>query len=408
MKIALIIKRLNTKGGAQRQILKLAHELKKRGHEVALYTFLLDVKNCYEDLFEGLQVVSLPAYRPPSYSTGGIAGFFSYIRVLRYENSASRELALLVDPHTELLHPHDHVAYRVSIYFKERAKQIPSVWMMNDMPTRMWSFWREKECNAGLRLSFIKKIWYWLIDFYEIHAFIQGQDGIVVVDWRDQKWVKEYFNKNAHVVRTGLDIEQFPYRERIPPQNKKIRLLATGIFLTHRRFEDGIEAAHALKEKGYDAALSIIGNSEADKRYYQKIKNKIKELELENSVFLRGVVTEEDLLASYYDHDIFIFPNHLQSWGLAVFEAMATGMPVIVSKSAGASEVLTDRENAFLIDPKSPKQIADAIAAIIDNPDTYSHLSKNGRDFVEKNISWSRYADQMEDIFKKVMSKGNK
>lgn len=403
MKIALIIKRLNAKGGAQRQILKLAHELKKRGHEITLYTFLLNITNCYEELFEGLRVVSLPAYHPPSYSTGGIAGFFSYIRVLRYENSASQELALLIDSHTELLHPHDHVAYRVSVYFKERAKQIPSIWMMNDMPTRMWSFWRESECNANLRLSFIKKIWYWLIDFYEIHAFIQGQDGIVVVDWRDQKWVKEYFNKEAHVVRTGLDIEQFPYRERITPQNKKIRLLATGIFLTHRRFEDGIEAVHILKEKGYDATLSIIGNPEADKGYYQKIKNKIKELGLEHSVFLCGVVTEEELLASYYEHDMFIFPNHLQSWGLAVFEAMATGMPVIVSKSAGASEVLTDRENALLIDPKNPEQIADAVLAIIDNPDIYRRLSKNGRAFVEQGISWEKYTDHMEDIFRKVM-----
>jgi len=102
---------------------------------------------------------------------------------------------------------------------------------------------------------------------------------------------------------------------------------------------------------------------------------------------------------------VFVFPNHLQSWGLAVFEAMASGLPVVVSKSAGASEVLTDGENALLVNPKNPGEIAKAIQSLIDNPDLYRTLSKNGRDFVEQNISWVKYTDQMEDVFKRVMSK---
>ena len=403
MKIALIIKRLNTKGGAQRQILKLAHELKKRGYDIKLYTFFLDKKECFQELFEGLDVVSLSEYNPPPYKGGGLKALFSYLRVLWYENGASKKLAFMIDPDTDLLHPHDHVMYRVSVYFKKHVKNIPSVWMQNDMPTRMWSFWRESECKTDMRLPFIKKMFYWLVDFYEINMFIKKQDDIVVVDFRDEKWVKEYFGMQAYVVRTGLDIDQFPYRERQPFQNKKIRLLATGIFLVHRRFEDIIDAVKKLRETGYDASLSIIGNPYADREYYQYIKDTIEKLDLGGAVSLLGVVKEEELVSAYYNHDIFVFPNHLQSWGLAVFEAMATGMPVIVSTSAGASEVLTNAKNALFVEPKHPYQIAEAVKKLVDSPVLYGNVSKQGRVFVEGNISWSKYADQIERIFNTIL-----
>lgn len=403
MKIALIIKRLNTKGGAQRQFLKLAHELKKRGYEIKLYTFQLDKKECFEKLFDGLDVVALSEFKPPPYQGGAIAGPLSYVRVVRYENNAAKKLALMIDPDTDLLHPHDHVAYRVSVYFKKYIKNSPSVWMLNDMPTRMWAFWREQECRPEMRLAFIKKIFYWLTDLYEIHIFIKSQDAIAVVDFRDEKWVKEYFDKKAFVVRTGLDIKQLPYRERPSLQKDRIRLLATGIFFVHRRFEDSIEAVKKMRDTGYNTTLSIIGNPNADKNYYEYIKNQIKNLELEQSVFLLGVVEEQELLQAYYNHDIFVFPNHLQSWGLAVFEAMATGLPVIVSKSAGASEVLKDNETALLVEPKHPYQIAQAVKKLVDNPVLYGNLSRQGRKFVEENISWGRYADQMIQIFQKTV-----
>ena len=50
MNIAIIIRRLNVKGGAQRQALSLARELKNMGHNVALYTFFYDKDKCFSDL----------------------------------------------------------------------------------------------------------------------------------------------------------------------------------------------------------------------------------------------------------------------------------------------------------------------------------------------------------------------
>lgn len=393
MKIAIIIRRLNVKGGTQRQALCLARDLKKHGHQVKIYTFLYSRDNCYEDLVSDAEVISLGYYPFHSLSP------FSLI----YENQTARKLAFLIDKETEILNPHDQVSYRVATYFKNKIKNIPSVWMMNDMPTKSWSFWRDSQFNPDLRAPIIKKLFYWLVDFYEIHKFIKKQDKIIVLDNRDRQWVKQYFNKEAQVIRSGVDLEKFPYKQKNPLKNKQVKVLMTGIFFLHRRFEDGIQALKILTDQNYDATLSIVGDYKINQKYFGKLKSLVRALGLDERVYFLGKLSEEELLKQYQKNDIFVFPSHLQSWGLAVFEAMACGLPVIVSKTSGAAEVLNNRDNALLVNPKQPKEIAEAIKMLIDNPELYLKVSKKGREFVKNNISWSRYTEEMLKVFTQAL-----
>lgn len=387
MNIAIIVRKLNIMGGTQREALSFARELKRLGHKVTLYTFLYSKEQCYSNLLEGFRVISLDFYPPPS----------SFLQFLR-ENQAAKKLAFLIDKDTDVLNPHDQVSYRVAAYFKKHVKNTPSVWMMNDMPTKIVSLCViGKELNPDLSISRLKRFCYRFIDAYEIRKFIRPQDKIVVLDNRDRDWVRKYYGKDACVVRNGLDVARFPFCARNPLSSKKARLLLAGIFLPHRRFEDAIEAAKILMEKNYDIHVSIAGDYMSRPLYYKKIKDLIYGYGMENRVLFLGKIPEGQWKDMYKNNDIFIFPNHMQSWGIVVFEAMASGMPVIVSKTAGASEVLTDGTNALLVNPKAPRGIADGIRRLIDTPDLYGQLSKNGRIFVENNISWQRYTQGMLD-----------
>ena len=79
---------------------------------------------------------------------------------------------------------------------------------------------------------------------------------------------------------------------------------------------------------------------------------------------------------------------------------MSTGLPVIVSKTAGAAEVLEDKENALLVNPGFGEEIAAGVRHLIGHPGEYLRLSRNGRKFVEHNLSWRNLADKMEGIFR--------
>ncbi len=395
MKIAIIVRKLNVTGGAQRQAICLARELKRRGHIVKLYTFLYSPGDCYEDELTGLDVAALGSY--PANSR-----FLFW-----HENRWAKHLAALIDHDTDVLNPHDQISYRVAYYAKKRIRRIPSVWMMNDLPTRMFSLMREKEINPDFKPRVIKNIIARLLDWWEILFFIRAQDSIATLDDRDRAWVKIFFGKEAHTVRSGIDINSFPYVERVPGRGTGVRLLTTGIFFPQRRFEDIIEAVKILRDAGMNMSLTIIGDFSPKSEYVKKIFNLIQNRGLTDYVRVAGKVSERDLRNAYEEHDIFVFSHHFEGWGLSVFEAMSSGLPVIVSQTVGASEVLTDKQNALLVPPKSPIALAAAVEQICSSPDFYTKLSREGRTFVERNISWQRYTDAMLALFHEA-EKSNK
>src|SRR3989344_2428629 len=345
MKIAIIVRKLNLKGGVQKHVLYEARELKKLGHDVTLYTFLFSRDECYTDLLDDLKVVSLNTALPP------YSNYFSWKKT---ESEFAKKLALAINTDTEILNPHDHGCYKVAYYYKKLVKNIPSVWTMHDMPTRAHS----AEMSAEM-------------------------DGI-----------KSPLYKMA--------VNYFFVRYEI---EKKIRLFMNGIFFRHRRFEDGILAGKLLADAGYGVAISISGDYNSDKKYYAELTRLAAGLGQGVKVEFLGKVSEARLSELYKTSDIFLFPNHMQSWGLAVFEAMASGLPAIVSKSAGASEVLTDGENALLAEPKDPDGLAKQIKKLADNPGLYSKLSVDGRRFAAENISWESLAENYEKIFEHAKRK---
>ena len=408
MRIAMILRRLNVKGGTQRQALSLAVELRKKGHEVVLYTLHFSPENCYPHLLKNFKVRVLPKdetepnkkapYYPSFVKTG--------IPEVKNENNQAKKLAaMIMDNDFDVLNPHDQVAYKVAYYYKKHKKNIPSVWNMNDLPLRQWGYDRARGCDDAFRQPLIKRIIYRVFDSYEKHAFLKHQDAIVVVDHLNKELVKKYLGLNAFTVRSGPDFEYFAYQKKIPP-GKKFKILTSGILMPHRRFEDTINALPLILEKGLDPHLSIIGDTDNDKKYFSRLRELVGQLKLENRVSFLGKVSEEKLIESYRTHDLYIFQHHLQSDGLSPFEAAASGCPLIVSKTAGCHEVLKDGKTALLIEPKNPTDIADKIYKLVTNHNLYTKLSENANAFVRANFSWEKYADGILGVVAKVKKEG--
>jgi len=407
MKIAMILRRLNVKGGTQRQALSLAIELKKRGHEVILHALRYSPENCYPDLLKNFSFKTLPENkaeaagklsRCPVFSKTGLADTIS-------ENREARRLASIMDDDFDLLNPHDQAAYKVAHYYRKLKKNVPSIWNMNDLPLRRWGYDRMRGCDDNFRQPVLKLLAYRLFDLYEKHAFLKRQDAIVVVDNFNRELVKKYLGLNAFTVRSGPDFKHFSYKEKRPP-GRTFKILTSGILMPHRRFEDTISALPLLLAKGLDPYLTIIGDTDNDKKYYNRLRELADKLKLEDRVSFLGRVSEEKLVESYHDHHLYVFQHHLQSDGLSPFEAAASGCPLIVSKTAGCHEVLRDGETALFIEPKNPADIAEKISRLVIDPVLYSHLAENANRFIRANFSWEKYADGVLAVADKVMKEG--
>ena len=145
-------------------------------------------------------------------------------------------------------------------------------------------------------------------------------------------------------------------------------------------------------------SLNIIGSTELNKEYANSIRKMVSNEGLAEHITICGQVNEEEFEQLHQNSDLFLFVNIDQSWGLAVFEAMSCSIPVIVSRSVGATEILTDETNAIFVDPIDSDEIADAIISLMCNEDVYIQLANTSSVF-HNLYSWDNaYCSKMIDL----------
>ncbi len=393
MRIGILIWDLALRGGAQRQAVEFARYLKNHGDEVTVYAVYYH-KDVYPDILEGIDVRYL--FHGPQkllFKDMTVAGLpLAVIPSLVSEYICSHKIGNLVDEAIDVLNVHENLAFMGAVKWKKRTRK-PVLWMMNDLPGVFYKtgYFRHGWMNRAMDVMGVKKR---ICDMYERH--IREIDRIVVLDHRNRELLKNHVNIDSTVIRSGLDLGKFSCPERKPyGGGRPIGILSTGIFFPHRRLEDLVEAVRILKEEGRDVIWRHVGSEERDPAYARFVRGKAEESNVSSRCEFRGRVTDEELVSLYRSSDVFVFPNSPQTWGLAVFEAMACGTPVVVSRGAGASEVLTDGVDSLLVEPCRPEQIVSAIRRLADSPGEWTGMSASGRSFVENNIRWDLYALEM-------------
>jgi UDP-glucose:(heptosyl)LPS alpha-1,3-glucosyltransferase len=97
----------------------------------------------------------------------------------------------------------------------------------------------------------------------------------------------------------------------------------------------------------------------------------------------------------YAAADVFILPTHYEPFGLVILEALASGVPTIVSATAGASEWLEDGVDALLLrNPADGEEARVALCSILGSPELAASLSMNGR-LKAETLQWSIVAERI-------------
>jgi glycosyltransferase involved in cell wall biosynthesis len=301
-------------------------------------------------------------------------------------------IASLIEGGTDVLNPHEWLAHRAAALFGIKG-DVPIIWSYNDP-----SGWHVS--HNGNREPLPKHLFGWF-DSRLVNRFA----ALTVLDRRMQAIAAASFRTPAYIVRSGVDaglfVKEATYSGGRANPPRGVRLLSVGILFPHRRFEDAIRAVHLARGDRVDCSYEIIGSDRFCPAYGASLRTLVRDLDLAGTVTLRfESVSEEVLAQAYMNADGLIFPNQRQTWGLAVLEAMARGLPVIVSRGAGVHEVLSDAENALLVDPERHDQIAAAIHRFAEEPDFRWRLGAAGRQLVQEKYTSRHYAEQMLRLFR--------
>ena len=119
-----------------------------------------------------------------------------------------------------------------------------------------------------------------------------------------------------------------------------------------------------------------------------------------NRLIMPGYV--ENIWEYYKAMDIFLLPSRSEGFSLALLEAGAAGLPVIVSNIPGNDEIIEDGKNGFLFEIENPKGLTDAIVKLSASESLMNSFSKNLKSVVHNKFLISNYADNLELFLLKI------
>jgi glycosyltransferase involved in cell wall biosynthesis len=146
------------------------------------------------------------------------------------------------------------------------------------------------------------------------------------------------------VVENGVDTRLFTPPD-VPRKSEVLEILCVGRLIERKGQHHLLRALANLNKEAGRAHLTLVGTGDAGPR----LRRMAEELGLEDDVTFAGVVPPERMPAVYRSADVFVLPSENEGMSLALLEAMASGLPVIVTDTGGTAELVREGVNGCVV-----------------------------------------------------------
>lgn len=149
-----------------------------------------------------------------------------------------------------------------------------------------------------------------------------------------------------------------------------------------------------------EAQLLLVGDGPERER----LVNQVKELGIENSVVFSHSTFDTTIPLSIMD--VFAFPSLMEGLGLAIIEAQAMGLAVVASNVGGIYTLVKDGINGFLVRPREPKALAEAVHRLLKEKNLAGEFGRRAREQARKEFNLRRMVNDIEQVYKDVLKGG--
>ena len=214
------------------------------------------------------------------------------------------------------------------------------------------------------------------------------------------------FNRPGFVVPLGLNIDDYrplpprgTFRTRYPETRDKAILL----FLGRINFKKGLDvlakAFGAVARQRDDVHLVIAGPDNDELK--PKVEAWLKAEGVIDKTTFTGMLVRDAKLAAFHDADLFVLPSFSENFGIAVIEAMACGLPVLISDNVNIHHEIK-KSGAGMVEPADPVCFAKRILAMLADKATLRQQGKRGIDTVKSCFDWPSIGERMECVYQAV------
>ncbi|HEX9917342.1 MAG TPA: glycosyltransferase family 4 protein [candidate division Zixibacteria bacterium] len=204
------------------------------------------------------------------------------------------------------------------------------------------------------------------------------------------------------VVCNGVDVQPFDSVESQRQEKRKFKILFAGVLEESKGFFDLIKAVPTLARHYPDIEVLVAGRWQAN-GLKNIVESYVRKNDLEKYVRFVGVVTGEEKMNLFKSSDVFVLPTyyHLEGQPVVILEAMAAKLPVITTNRGSIKEMITDRENGFLISPRSPGEIAEKVALLIEDKSLKEKMGELNHKKVKERFTLDGYVDGVMQVIDK-------
>jgi glycosyltransferase involved in cell wall biosynthesis len=204
----------------------------------------------------------------------------------------------------------------------------------------------------------------------------------------------------------GVDLREF---EDLPPRgmfrNRYSQLAGKRIvtFLGRVHPGKGLELLIPAfaKVNRPDAMLVIVGPD--SENFKATAESLVRENKIENRVVFTGMLRGQDRIAALADSDLFALPSFHENFGIAVIEALAAGVPVIISDEVNVWKEIADAKVGGVV-PTKVEPLASELVRWLNDDLLRAAAAARARPFVEEHYNWSRIARRWIDHYRAFAS----
>jgi glycosyltransferase involved in cell wall biosynthesis len=242
-----------------------------------------------------------------------------------------------------------------------------------------------------------------------LNKYAIKKSDLLVCDGENTKKAMIGLGANPQKIRTiryGVDVEKFKsqkiteeFKRNFFRENSKI-VISTKPLRPECDVETLIKAIPKVLKEIPEARFLIVGEGEQK----ENLMNLTKSLKIFEMVKFTGWVSGEDIPLYFNLADVYACTSLVET-GLAAStaEAMACGLPVVVSDSGDNRNWIKDGENGFVFPLKNSDTLAEKIIYLLKNPDFKVKTGKTNRELIERENNYYKEMEKMEKIYQELI-----
>ncbi len=378
-------------GGISRHVYHLSRSLAE--NSVKVYVVTCDFPGAPEhEVADGIEIFRIDSYKKPS------PDFATWVYLMNM--NMQREAAALVNGlggKVDIFHAHDWLVANAAIGLKHVFRK-PLLATIHSTQVGRNGAQYERE-------RMIHETECWLT--YEAWKVICCSDYMV----SHARWAFRLPEDKMVMIPNGVSLEEYAkdkntdssrFKDRFSLPEEKI-ILFVGRLVYEKGAQVLINALPKILQK-VNAKSVIVGSGYMN----EDLLSLAKESGLAHKVFLTGFVDDETLRNLRACADVCVVPSLFEPFGIVALEAMAAGIPVVVSDTGGLSEIVEHDVTGVKVYPNNPDSLAWGIARVLIDENYANLIKHNAYKKVQEEYDWNKIGQRTKAVYEAVLKEYSK